>query len=478
MPTTHLPRRTPESQGISSKSVLEFIEQVEKHGLEFHGFVLVRHGNVIAEGWWNPYSSGQVHLLYSYSKSFTSTAAGIAIAEGKFSLDDKVISFFPEDVPAEVSTNLAAMKVRHLLSMASGHTEEPPNNTENWVRSFLAKPVAKEPGTHFLYNSIATYMVSAIVQKTTGQRITDYLGSRLFQPLGIEKLVSTRCPSGIDIGGWGMSATTEDMAKLAQLYLQRGVWNGKRLLTEAWVVEASRSHVSNGTNPESDWNQGYGFQFWRSKYGCFRGDGAFGQYGVVMPAQDAVFAITSFVADMQKPLDLAWKHLLPAFQDKALPENPAAQKELAVRMERLIVPAPEGQRSSIRAKAVSGITYAFDANEQKISALRFDFGADEAQLTLKDENGEHIIRVGDGTWKRDTTTFKCNFAGKREFLRTAASGGWVSDDTFKFKLAFYETPFGPVITCRFHEKGVTFDMQGNIGFGPSERPKLEGRSGS
>ena len=153
-----LPRRSPESQGISSARILDFINAVEDNKLEFHGFMLVRHGNVVAEAWWPPYEAEQPHLLYSFSKSFTSTAAGLAIDEGRFSLDDRVTAFFPDDLPAEVSPNLAAMKVRHLLSMATGHTEEPSRPSANWVRAFLEKPVTKEPGTHFLYNSMATYM--------------------------------------------------------------------------------------------------------------------------------------------------------------------------------------------------------------------------------------------------------------------------------------------------------------------------------
>ena len=477
MPTTPLPRATPESQGVSSAAILEFIDAVEKERHEFHGFVFARHGSVIAEGWWTPYSAAQPHVLYSYSKSFTSTAAGIAIDEKRFSLDDSVVSFFLDDLPEDVSPHLAAMKVRHILSMASGHTEEPQNTTENWVRNFFAKQVVKQPGTHFLYNSLATYMVSAIVQKVTGQRVTDYLEPRLFQPLGIDKLFSERCPSGIDVGGWGMAATTEDMAKLVQLYLQKGMWNGKRLLSEKWVETATSKHVSNGENKESDWCQGYGFQFWRCKNGGYRGDGAFGQFGIVLPAQDAVIAINSFVPEMQKPLTLIWDHLLPKFSNSPLPEDKKAQSELAARLEKLNVPAPQGKRTSTLAAKVSGVKYTFEPNDQKITALQADFGADAGVLTITDERGAHKIELGYGEWKRGTTTFKSNFLRDRSFLRTATNGGWMSDDTFTFKLALYDTPFGPIVTLKFDETGVTFDIQGNIGFGASERPKLAGRRG-
>jgi len=352
---TNLPRSSPEAEGISSLRILDFIDALERKKLEAHSFMLVRHGHVVAEAWWTPYAAELPHPLYSFSKSFTSTAAGFAIDEGHFTLDDRVIGFFPEALPGEVSANLAAMKVRHLLSMSSGHTEEPSKASEDWVRAFFEKPVTQEPGTHFLYNSMATYVVSAIIQKTTGQRLTDYLEPRLFQPLGIVKLQSERCPRGIDIGGWGMSARTEDMAKLVQLYLQRGVWNGKRLLSETWVEAATSRQISNGDNAASDWCQGYGFQFWRCRHNCFRGDGAFGQYGVGIPKRDAVVAITSHVGDLQLPLNLIWEHLLPALEPQPLPENPAAQKRLAIRLADLRLPAPQGQPTSELAARVSGV---------------------------------------------------------------------------------------------------------------------------
>ena len=472
---SHLPRQSPESQGVSSARILDFINAVEGNGIEFHSFMVVRHSNVITEAWWAPYAAEHPHLLYSFSKSFTSTAAGFAVDAGAFSLDDKVITFFPDDLPTEVSPNLAAMKVRHLLSMATGHTEEPSRASDNWVRAFFEKPVTKEPGTHFLYNSMATYLVSAIIQKTTGQRTTEYLDSHLFQPLGIVKLHSERCPRGFDIGGWGMSAKTEDMAKLAQLYLQRGVWNGQRLLSEQWVAAATSKQVSNGDNPDSDWCQGYGFQFWRSRHGCYRGDGAFGQYGVVMPAQDAVVAITSLVGDMQKPLNLVWEHLLPALGAEPLPEEPVAQQALAARLAALSVPAPQGETASARAGRVCGVTYRFEPNDQKVATMRFDCEAGGGRLTVIDDHGEHFVEWGQADWKRGTTTYKAHSLGDRGFLRTAARGGWTSGDTIRIKLALYETPFCPVITCKFGDQGVTFDMQGPIGFGPGERPALEGR---
>src|SRR5262245_51520973 len=197
--TSAMPRSSPEAQGISSAAVLAFVDDTDKKIAHLHSFMLVRHGHVVAEGWWTPYDANTRHELYSLSKSFTSTAVGLAIADGKLSLDDPVLKFFPDEAPKEPSANLKAMRVRDLLCMSTGHqteprlnpflaspTEAPKKEPQSWVKTFLAHPVPFKPGTHFLYNTAATYMQSAVVQKVTGQTVLDYLRPRLFEPLGIE----------------------------------------------------------------------------------------------------------------------------------------------------------------------------------------------------------------------------------------------------------------------------------------------------
>ena len=236
-----LPRSAPEAQGVSSPAVLAFIKAADQQIDSLHSFMLVRHGHVVAEGWWAPYSAATPHSLYSLSKSFTSTAVGIAAAEGKLSIDDPVLKFFPEEAPAQPSANLKAMRLADLLRMSTGQQTEPPRrNTEPWTKTFLAHPVPFKPGTHFQYNTSATYMLSAIVQKATGQTVLDYLTPRLFEPLGIAKPTWETSPQGISAGGYGLSIRTEDIAKFGQLYLQKGKWNGKQLVPAAWVESGDR----------------------------------------------------------------------------------------------------------------------------------------------------------------------------------------------------------------------------------------------
>lgn len=318
-----LPRSTPEAQGVDSAVVREYIETADRDVDSMHSFMLVRHGQVVAEAWWAPESADKPHVLWSLSKSFTSTAIGLAVAEGKLSVDDRVLDFFPDDAPEEPSANLKAMRVRDLLTMNAGHHDELNwRKAPHWVQAFLAHPVPHKPGTHFRYNTPATYMLSAIVQKVTGETVLDYLTPRLFEPLGIEKPQWDESPQGISIGGYGLFLRTEDIAKFGQLYLQRGQWNGQQILPAEWVDLATSKQVSNGSDPNGDWDQGYGFQFWRCRNGAYRGDGKDGQFCIVLPEQDAVIAITANAQDMASELKIVWDKLLPAFHDEPLAENP------------------------------------------------------------------------------------------------------------------------------------------------------------
>lgn len=324
-----LPRSAPESQGVSSKNILEFIEHADSHINSMHSFMMVRHGKVVAEAWWNPESADKPHVLFSLSKSFTSTAVGLAVAEGKLSIDDLVIKFFPEETPAEVATNLKAMRVRDLLTMSAGHQDEVNLKSElHWRKAFLNHPVPHKPGTHFKYNTPATYMLSAIVQKVTGETVLEYLKPRLFDPLGIAQPKWDSSPEGISLGGYGLFVRTEDIAKFGQLYLQKGMWHGKQLVPAAWIEQATSKQVSNGSDPSRDWDQGYGFQFWRCRHDAYRGDGKDGQFCIVLPKLDAVIAITANTGDMQAELNVVWDKLLPAFHDNSLPDNPNDQAKL------------------------------------------------------------------------------------------------------------------------------------------------------
>jgi CubicO group peptidase (beta-lactamase class C family) len=480
-----LPRSTPEKQGISSRAVLAFVQAADSSIDAMNSVMIVRHGRVVAEGWWAPYQAQTPHVLYSLSKSFTSTAVGLAIAEGKLSLDDRVISFFPGEAPGDTSANLRAMRVRDLLRMSTGQVSEAPLGItdtpaltgQTWVHRFLAHPVPYKPGTHFLYNSPATYMLSAIVQKVTGQTVLDYLQPRLFGPLGIGHPTWVASPEGISAGAYGLNVRTEDIAKLGLLYLHRGDWNGRQLLPAAWVDSATARQTSNGSDPRSDWDQGYGYQFWRSRHG-FRGDGAFGQYMLILPEYDAVVAITSGVRDMQAVMNLVWDKLLPAMQDAPLPEDAAAQSALRTRLSALAIHAVAGRATSPLASKISRRWYSVPTNAAGIAAVSLDLAPRAPALLVRTASGVQRTPLGIGSWGATQPGFA---TGIDKLLavpphpQVALAGAWTADSVFTLKTVAPETPFYSVLTFAFHGDRLTIDGSYNVNFGPTALPRLEGR---
>ncbi len=451
-----LPRSAPEAEGVSRDGLQAFLQEVSRTVKEMHSFVLVRNGSVVAESYAHPYHPALPHVLFSLSKSFTSTAAGFAVQEGLLSLNSPVISFFPDETPAHPSENLRSMRLRHLLSMATGHETEPGRGSQNWALEFLQAPVPFEPGTHFLYNSMATYMVANIVQKVTGQFLLDYLSSRLFRPLGIATASWETCPMGVAVGGWGLKLCTEDIAKLGLLYLQNGKWNNRQLLSPEWVETATSSHISNGSDPNNDWHQGYGFQFWRCRHNAYRGDGAFGQYCVVMPEQNAVAAITSGTQDMGTVLNLVWKHLLPAMADAA-----AGQQEGEPLRYPLTISAPQGEAVSETALKLEGKTVHFLHNPYGLETLHIESSKENIRIVISQRQKLHTIECDlQGQWLRSGTLYEC-----REVQPIAATAAWSAPNTLEAKICYTLTPFTRMLCIQFEEEKVQFKCETNAGFG-------------
>jgi hypothetical protein len=357
--------------------------------------------------------------------------------------------------------------------MSTGHQTEPEvMGTENWARTFLAHPVAFKPGTHFLYNTPATYMLSAIVQKATGATVLDYLRPRLFEPLGIDNPTWGTSPQGVTLGGYGLNVRTEDIARFGQLYLQKGQWQGKPLLPATWVEAATARQTSNGSNPASDWDQGYGYQFWRSRHGAYRGDGAFGQYCLVLPEQDAVIAITSGVRNMQAVLDLVWERLLPAFHDAPLPPDDSAHQALVRKLAGLSLRTQEGASSSPTLERVAGKRYVFPPAAGQLDSLMLEPGGPGAApvtLIVRDGDREQRIPCGSGAWST------CRLAlGSLPERPAAASGAWTDESTFTARVCFYETPFTQTIRLHFVDDRLDLESESNVSFGPTRQPRRTG----
>ncbi|GAA2095399.1 hypothetical protein GCM10009841_06490 [Microlunatus panaciterrae] len=463
--TQALPRSEPEEQHISSAGILSFLDGLQEQGIELHSLMVLRHGTVVAEGWWQPYQPDGIHLLYSLSKSFTATAAGFAIAEGLLSLDDKVLAFFPDQAPAAPSDFQRRLELRHLLSMATGHREDTLERAitvdpEDWVRGFLSIQPEEEPGSIFAYNNGATFMVSAIVQQVTGQRVLNYLRPRLLHPLGITDAYWQQDPQGRNIGYSGLHLSTESIARFGQLFLQGGQWQGEQLLPEGWAELASTIHVANDQEENPDWSQGYGFQFWRGRHGTYRGDGAYGQFSVVMPEQDAVLATTSATENMQAILDLAWTRLLPAMHDSAPAAQPGAAAELAERLANLAI-APVDAADDAAASASTATVWLPSPSQQPVNAppierVTVEAVDDEFQLTLALDGADYELRCRPGCWTENKTGLIPMLGDAAE-----ASGGWTGADTFTAEIAFTRTPHRLQVTCRTGETGGVFELGWN-----------------
>lgn len=456
---SRLPRSTPEAQGLSAAALDAFVAALDASTPEIQTMMLLRHGHVVLEEEWSPYRLTDPHLLFSVSKSFTATGAGLAIEAGLLSLDDQVISFFePDELPETISDNLAAMKVRHLLTMTTGHdqdTVESLSRDRRMVKIFLGLDVQHEPGTLFVYNSGATYMVSAILQRLTGERLTDYLKPRLFEPLGVTEANWQVSKEGITVGGWGLSINTESIACFGQLLVQRGVWEGEQLVPAEWIEAATSKQVSNDNEDNPDSKQGYGFQFWRSRHNTYRADGAFGQFCIVFPDYDAALIVTSATGEAQTLLNTVWDHLIPALEGKEVTPVP--------RPERLELPPPTGPAPS----PGNGQTYRFtEQNAAGLVAVRLEADGTGVLSFSDDNGGSHELVCAPGGWKEQTAPGTVQDASPEAGARivTSACG---DGDAFVATIRWVESPFLATLTCRVTDDTMTVDGQLNVSFGPT-----------
>lgn len=473
--TFSLPRSTPDAEGVSSKGIIDFLDAIAKTNHEMHSIMILRHGKVVAEGWWNPYRPDLKHTLYSLSKSFTSTAVGFAVAEKKLTTTDKVMSFFPDKLPGTVSENLSQLTIKDLLSMSAGQAPDPSfaiAPMEDWIKAFFSTPIQNKPGAVFLYNSMATYMLSAIVQKVTGQKIIDYLTPRLFVPLGIDGADWEIDLQGRNVGGWGLRVKTEDIAKFAQLYLQKGKWRGKQILPEAWIIEATTLKIDNapGMSQErkdsSDWRQGYCYQFWRSRHNSYRGDGAFGQYALILPEEDAVIAITSETMDMQGELNLVWKYLLPALKADRSSLSMNNAMALKKRLTDLKLPVPVQTDSSFHNSQMIDRKFKMEANAKGIESISVKQMDKTIMMSFKIKGLDHSFNFGDSKWINGTTEMlgpslvegaKNHFSGLPS-SQIAGAYSWKSQNVLEMQLRYIDSPHTLRMSFYFDKDKISVDM--------------------
>jgi CubicO group peptidase (beta-lactamase class C family) len=426
-----LPRSTPAAAGVSSRSIAALLDRLEEQSVELHSIMVVRHGHVVAEGWWAPYSAGRPHLLYSLTKSFTSVAVGLAIADGLLSLDDRVVDVLPDRVPADVSEQGRRITVHHLLSMTPGHSTD--SLAEAWqlepddlVKGFLRVPFTEAEGARHAYDNPTTYILARMVERVTGRDLPGLLDDRLFRPLGVDHAEWDRVASGAAFGFHGLHLTTEAVAAFGELLLRGGLWGDRRLVPREWVELATSRHVE--TTQVEDWSPnpdvlcGYGYQFWMSRHG-YRGAGAFGQQCVVVPSHDLVVVVTGAESPEVEMPGALWDCLLPGMDD---PGSSRDDEILAERLRRLSLAPVSGSADPSRSAVAKIDASAEDSALPDGTAIAVDPADGGWHLRL----GESItIAAGHDEWRESSPLGR----------PVVAAGAW-QGDTFVADLYVITTP--------------------------------------
>ncbi|MGG1660877.1 serine hydrolase domain-containing protein [Brevibacillus sp. NRS-1366] len=477
-------RCSPESVGVSSQAVWNLIDALEGCGFsEMHSLMIMRDGKVFAEGWWAPYVPGRAHICWSVSKTYTATAIGIAVTEGVLSLDDRLVDIFPEYAPELENENLSALKVRHLLSMSVGMKEMGPEG-EGWLENFMKMKVDYQPGTVFMYNSMGSNTLGAIIHKVTGQTMDEYLRHRLYDKIGMntEQLYWTIIPGNYEWGAGGVFSTTENNLRLMQLYLQKGIWNGERILSEEYVKLATTPQINNtiayfpdGMQVSSgpDGNAGYGYQMWMCSYdGAFRAEGSQGQFSIVFPKENMVVAINQTCPDKdtQNILKIIYDVLLPGVKQEILPENPDLLKKLRLRLKKLALPVPDYRPFSTIANRISGKSFhisegaftfltGFEPREYKGTGIRvsggiqsftMEFSSRSCMIKYFENDLPYEVRVAlDGTRAANQV-----IVPKHTPKEVLLSGAWTKDNLFEVKARWIETTVEKSVYFCFEENHV------------------------
>lgn len=456
-----------EEVGVSSKEIQAFIDDCEKEGIELHGVMVLRHGKVACEAFKEPYSADYSHMMYSVSKSVTSTAIGFAIEEGFMTLETKFLDVFPWLRPAKYDPYLEKLNVLHLLTMRSGKSVSPMSDRtkDTWLKDFVDSPWVSEPGTDFKYISENMYVLCAMINKLTGQTVTEFLTPRLYEPLGMNVPYWETCPSGIETGGWGIFFTLEDLGKYTLCYQQKGMYNGKQIIPRQWA-ETSVSKVTDSVNDTEDGTKGYGYCFWRCSYEhAYRADGMFSQFGIVFEDKDAALCTMAGNIDEQQTRDCIWRHFPKAFDDEAKPED---NVQISIPPYEKLPEAPRSfLENELDGKTISfGKAHVLNVMGMPVSILplaavfmekdkagvidnvRFTFLDDKMIMSWSEGDEMNTIPIGmDGEYR-----FGNIILGGIAY-NTASVGTWVSESVLEIHIRPIETVAERRLVFRFKDGG-------------------------
>lgn len=388
---------SPESLGIPSQAILNFLQRIDAERICMHGFLLVRHNKIAAEGYWAPWSAERKHRMYSVSKSFVSLAVGMMIDEGRLTLEDRVATYFPDKLPKKLHPWLADSTVRDLLMMATAHSRTSyTRHDPDWVWTFFNRPPSHPPGTIFSYDTAATVVLTATVERLAGMPFLDYMRPRFLDRIGFSADAwCIRTPEGGSWGGSGVICTLRDLTKVALTCLNGGMWGGESVLPAAYLSAAIAKQIDNAIQG----NHGYGYQIWREKENGFSFRGMGSQYALCFP--DKAFLFTCIADTQGAPTGSAipavmQEEIYPYLADAPLPEDAAANLALADKIAQLtVLPLPGNLDVEVR-PSVDGAWYVLDDNPMGITRMRLSFQGDQGTWEYSNGQGDNLLHFGIG----------------------------------------------------------------------------------
>lgn len=464
---------TPENAGIPSAAVERFIDRLEDSRLCMHDFIMVKDGGILAEGYWKPFHAQRKHRMYSVSKSFVSIAVGVMIGEGKLSLDDHVAGFFPEKLPENPHPYLMEMTVRDLLRMSTCHDRNAYGVSDpDFVAAFLQRKPSHRPGRVFNYDTAATVTLNAIVEKLAGEPFLEYLKPRVFDHIGVtEDIWCVQRPEGGSWGGSGVMVTAMDLARVAQLCMHGGKHEGKQLIPEWYIREATTRQIDNRTTEaDPEWQFGYGYQFWCTRHGGFAFNGMGSQFAICLPKYDFMLITNGDTQEVKTGasviLNALWTEIYPYLEgNKPALSTPAQAESLRRRMENLRILPEQGGLTSTRAGEWNGAKFIMDENPMGIKWARFTFEEGAAVMQYENAQGECELKFGIGSVHAQKFPQK-NYFGKQigkipgiqyDCLCTAA---WADDSSIAGHVWVTDDYFGSIkLHAVFEGDTVTVIMQ-------------------
>ncbi|MFT5369147.1 MAG: CubicO group peptidase (beta-lactamase class C family) [Candidatus Latescibacterota bacterium] len=439
---------SPESVGIPSQAILNFLQGIDSERINMHGFLLVRHNKIAAEGYWAPWSVDRKHRMYSVSKSFVSLAVGMMVDEGKLSLDDRVVDYFPDKLPEKLHPWLAASTVRDLLTMSTAHSRTSYTRDDpDWVWTFFNRAPSHPPGTIFSYDTAATVVLTATVERLAGMPFLEYMRPRFLDRIGFSTDAwSVRTPEGGSWGGSGVICTLRDLAKVALACMNGGMWGEERVLPEAYVSAATAKQIDNAIRG----NCGYGYQIWCDEENGFSFRGMGSQYAICFP--DKAFQFTCIADTQGAPSGSAIpavmrEEIYPHLSDTPLPENPDAYAELSDKIAQLAVLPIPGNSDARAASEVDGAWYALEENPMGITRMRLSFKGDLGTWEYTNGQGDNVLPFGIGHLlsgkfpQRNYFGEQIGTVSGREY-DCLASAAWIDEKTLNMEVYITDIHLG------------------------------------